>query len=97
MATQKQVPIAPTQIGARAIRTGLFMVVHTSGLKEPSIAVKPKGSTYPETNFEKQTSYREYISMSQQEDFMYVCIFEVAEEQLDIRRKDGNLASGQTL
>lgn len=35
--------------------------------------------------------------MSQQEDFMYVCIFEVAEEQLDIRRKDGNLARGQTL
>lgn len=95
MATEKQVP--PTQIGARAIRTGLFMVLHTGGLKEPSIAVKAKGSTYPETNFETETSYKEYISRSQQEDFMYVCIFEVAEEQLDIRRKDGNLARGQTL
>lgn len=44
-----------------------------------------KGSTYPETNFETQTSYREYISRSQLEDFMYVCIFEVAEEQLNIK------------
>jgi hypothetical protein len=56
-----------------------------------------KGSAYPETNFETQTSYREYISRSQLEDFMYVCIFEVAEEQLNIRRKYGNLASGQPL